>query len=199
MNEMYEAQLKRAQRVKDSHPYIVLEKGPTVEPCPIHSSNIGMILSVDNSYWTDYPMKEDTGCRCRVRQISQREYERMVKDKWQTMISSEKIQELIYTFLQTTFKQDTFNEEKLDLNIEEEMFMFLDSEFIDSKSVQELPRSEQYFIFELLSQYMVFLTMHSHLTFPSIFLNGFSEKSIGKEMLGYIYEHKWPFPQMIKD
>ena len=71
-----EKQLKRAQRSKKSHPYLLLCKGPAEQPYPVHSSDWGMMLPVDDNYWTAFPMKEHSGCTCSVRQVSQREYER---------------------------------------------------------------------------------------------------------------------------
>ena len=73
----YAKQLERARRNKKSHPWLLLRHGPTVEPCPIHAKNDGLVLPVDDSYWTDYPMRSIPECRCGVRCIRKREYERL--------------------------------------------------------------------------------------------------------------------------
>lgn len=77
MNERYLAQIERAQRTKSSHPYFLLTRGPYPKPCPIHGKDEGLVLPVDNEYWIERPMKEHPECKCHVRAISKREYEKI--------------------------------------------------------------------------------------------------------------------------
>lgn len=39
-----------------------------------------MILPVDHEYWRQFPMREHPECKCRVRQVSKREYERLLRE-----------------------------------------------------------------------------------------------------------------------
>jgi hypothetical protein len=73
----YIGQLERAQRTIRTHPYFLLQKGPAPEPCPVHAKDWGLILSVDDDYWIEYPMEEHPGCKCRVRQMNKREHEKL--------------------------------------------------------------------------------------------------------------------------
>lgn len=73
----YNGQLERGRRARQSHPYFLLERGPSLNPCPIHDKNTHVILSVDDDYWTQYPMREHPECKCRIRGVSIREYERL--------------------------------------------------------------------------------------------------------------------------
>lgn len=73
-------QFKRARQTQDSHPWLLLSGGPTREPCPVHAPDFGLVLPVDDPYWQQYPLRRHPGCKCRVRQISRREFERLQRE-----------------------------------------------------------------------------------------------------------------------
>lgn len=75
-----DAQSRRAQRTKESHPWLLLSSGPTTAPCPVHAPDFGLVLPVDDPYWKRYPLRRQSECQCLVRPISHREYERLRSD-----------------------------------------------------------------------------------------------------------------------
>ncbi|MFV8387698.1 regulator of ribonuclease activity A [Vibrio parahaemolyticus] len=80
MNEHYASKLKQAQKTKRALPYLTIMLGPTIEPCPVHTKNKGLVLPVDHPYWTDYPMRKTDECKCGLRQISKYEYAKLKVD-----------------------------------------------------------------------------------------------------------------------
>lgn len=82
-------QFRRAQRAKESHPWFLLSSGPTEEPCPVHAPDFGLVLPVDDPYWKRYPLRRQPGCKCRVRQVSKREFEQLKRDGVQVPASEE--------------------------------------------------------------------------------------------------------------
>lgn len=77
MNEMYAAQLERAMKCKTSHPYLLLSRGPSEFPCSVHEKNNHIVLPVIHEYWRMFPMREAADCKCRVRNISKREFDKI--------------------------------------------------------------------------------------------------------------------------
>ncbi len=77
MNEHYEQKLKQALRQKSGMPYLTIILGPTKEQCPVHTKNKGLVLPVDDRYWTEFPMRETSACRCSIRQVSKYEYQKL--------------------------------------------------------------------------------------------------------------------------
>jgi len=63
--------------------------------------------------------------------------------------------------------------------------------------VHKLPPRYKSVVRELLTQYLMFLEMNRGLPFPPNFLDGSSESELGTNLLAYVCEHKWPFPQML--
>ena len=69
-------QWDRAQRTKKVRPYFLYALGPSKEHRDKHEAWAGTILPVDDPWWNDHFPPNGWGCKCRVRQISQREAER---------------------------------------------------------------------------------------------------------------------------
>lgn len=65
------------------------------------------------------------------------------------------------------------------------------------KEAMALPIDERRALSELLTQYVMFLTMFSDLTFPPDFLDGTDETCIGSALLAYVAKHQWPFPRLL--
>ncbi|MDH5184890.1 MAG: phage head morphogenesis protein, partial [Gammaproteobacteria bacterium] len=87
LNTIYRANLRsaraagqweRAQRTKKSHPYLLYELGPSEQHRPEHVAWAGVILPVDDPWWQTHMPPNGWGCKCRVRQVSKREHERLV-------------------------------------------------------------------------------------------------------------------------
>ncbi len=72
-------QWQRAQRTKRSHQYLLYELGPSKEHRQEHLRWNGLLLPVDDPFWSTHMPTNGYGCKCRVRQVSRREYERLVK------------------------------------------------------------------------------------------------------------------------
>jgi len=77
-------QYQRAQRVKSSRPYFVYTLGPSKEHRLQHRSWSGLTLPVDDPFWSSHYPPNGWGCKCRLRQISKQEYQRLKDDGSQT-------------------------------------------------------------------------------------------------------------------
>lgn len=78
------------------------------------------------------------------------------------------------------------------------LFRRLEGEPLTIKEAKALPIDRKSALGELLSQYIMFLTMNSHLTFPRELVQNTNNKVIGTELLLYMHEHRWPFPQLLQ-
>ncbi len=68
---------QRIERNKETHPYLVYELGAANEHRQEHMAWHGLVLSVDDKFWdTHYPLN-GWGCKCRVRQISQHNFDKL--------------------------------------------------------------------------------------------------------------------------
>lgn len=70
-------QWQRIQDTKDSHPYLLYELGPSEQHRPQHVGWAGILLPADDPFWTTHFAPNGYGCKCRIRQVSQREFERL--------------------------------------------------------------------------------------------------------------------------
>ncbi|WP_330925253.1 phage minor head protein [Candidatus Sororendozoicomonas aggregata] len=69
-------QWHRVQRTKKTHPYLRYELGPSKEHRKEHVQWQGLTLPVDDPFWDTHYPQNGWGCKCRVRQVSTREYQR---------------------------------------------------------------------------------------------------------------------------
>lgn len=67
----------RAQRTKKTLPYFLYELGPSKKHRDKHRAWAGTLLPVDDPWWDDHFPPNGWGCKCRVRQVSRREAERL--------------------------------------------------------------------------------------------------------------------------
>jgi len=70
-------QWQRAQRTKRTHPYFVYELGPSENHREEHVSWAGLMLPIDHPFWQTHYPPNGWGCKCRLRQITKREYDRL--------------------------------------------------------------------------------------------------------------------------
>ncbi|WP_299734009.1 phage minor head protein [uncultured Endozoicomonas sp.] len=85
-------QWDRVQRTKKTHPYLLYELGPSREHRKEHLRWNGLLLPADDSFWNTHYPQNGWGCKCRVRQVSKAEYER-IKGKSHTEAPEIKRQE----------------------------------------------------------------------------------------------------------
>ena len=71
-------QWERVQRTRDLLPYLVYSLGPSEEHRPEHEAWAGIILPVSDPWWSTHYPPNGWGCRCRVRQVSERERGRLL-------------------------------------------------------------------------------------------------------------------------
>ena len=72
-------QWQRIQRSKRAMPYLKYEIGPSKEHRKEHVQWNGLCLPADDSFWDTHYPQNGWGCKCRVRQVSQVEYDRLNK------------------------------------------------------------------------------------------------------------------------
>lgn len=73
-------QWERIERDKKARPYLLYRLGPSENHRPEHASWDGLLLPVDDPFWTSHYPPNGWGCKCHIRQVSQREYDRYQKD-----------------------------------------------------------------------------------------------------------------------
>jgi len=73
-------QWERIVCAKKTHPYLLYQVGPVKhEHRPEHLRWHGLLLPVDHPFWLDHMTPNGWGCHCIVRQISNAEYEKLLK------------------------------------------------------------------------------------------------------------------------
>ena len=70
-------QWNRAERTKAALPYLLYELGPSREHREEHVAWHGTLLPIDDPWWETHMPPNGWGCKCRVRQVSRAEAERM--------------------------------------------------------------------------------------------------------------------------
>lgn len=72
-------QWDRAQRTKRLRPYFLYRLGPSQEHRQQHVRWNGVILPVDDKFWSSHYPPNGWGCKCYLRQIAQREHDRLMQ------------------------------------------------------------------------------------------------------------------------
>ena len=70
---------ERILRRREFMPYLVYTLGASREHRPLHAGWEGLILPVDAAWWNTHYPPNGWGCKCRVRQITARERDRLVR------------------------------------------------------------------------------------------------------------------------
>ena len=73
-------QWQRIQRTKETQPFLLYELGPSENHRPEHVSWAGTLLPVDHPWWESHMTPNGYGCKCRVRQVSEFEADRMERE-----------------------------------------------------------------------------------------------------------------------
>lgn len=71
-------QWERIQRTKRALPYILYVRTAAADPRPEHLAWAGIVLPVDDPFWTTHFPPNGWGCKCAVRQITAREARRLL-------------------------------------------------------------------------------------------------------------------------
>ncbi|MCB1805776.1 MAG: hypothetical protein KDJ99_11720, partial [Candidatus Competibacteraceae bacterium] len=70
-------QWARIQRSKNTHPYLLYQLGPSREHRLQHTAWHGLLLPVDDPFWQTAMPPNGWGCKCRVRAVTERQYQRL--------------------------------------------------------------------------------------------------------------------------
>ncbi|EGG93503.1 Phage (Mu-like) virion morphogenesis protein [gamma proteobacterium IMCC1989] len=70
-------QWERIERNKTAIPYLIYGLGPSKEHRHEHTQWDGLILPVDDPFWDTHATPNGWGCKCRIRQISKNEVDRL--------------------------------------------------------------------------------------------------------------------------
>lgn len=73
-------QWERIERTKAGLPYLLYQLGPSREHRPEHVAWHGLLLPVDDPFWASHMPPNGWGCKCRVRQVTRNEAERIKQD-----------------------------------------------------------------------------------------------------------------------
>lgn len=73
-------QWERAQRSKRALPYFLYVQTTSKEPRQEHLAWVGIILPVDHPFWDTHFPPNGWGCKCSVRQITQREADKLLQE-----------------------------------------------------------------------------------------------------------------------
>ena len=73
-------QWERAQRAKFAAPYLLYVRTASREPREEHLSWVGIILPVDHPFWDTHFPPNGWGCKCSVRQITQRQADKLLTE-----------------------------------------------------------------------------------------------------------------------
>jgi hypothetical protein len=114
------------------------------------------------------------------------------------IIAAEDMQEVIYNFTQRAFIGGDIKKVPFDQSKTYEVMSLLNADSLSQADLAMLPVKIQRVIYELLTQYIMFVSMNPQLLFPPRFLQGSNENQLGAPLLSYIRENQWPFPQMLK-
>ncbi len=117
------------------------------------------------------------------------------------MLKVDAVAEVVWNFLQAGMK--TCFADTPDGSVEPaaalKVFALLENlEFLSGQEIADLGAQERVCLKLLLMQYCQFFIMFTDLWFPDDFLDGSSRSQLGKPLLRYMAEHRWPFPQMLK-
>lgn len=73
-------QYQRSLKVSATLPYFIYELGPSREHREEHVKWAGLMLPIDDPFWETHYPPNGWGCKCRLRQVSQYEYDKLKRD-----------------------------------------------------------------------------------------------------------------------
>ena len=72
-------QWARAERTKQTHPFLIYRLGPSEVHRPLHVTWHGTVLPLDDPWWKTHMPPNGWGCKCHVRQVNRAE---VTRRKW---------------------------------------------------------------------------------------------------------------------
>lgn len=113
-------------------------------------------------------------------------------------MKSDNVLEIIYSFVQNSFSKSSPSQ-IVKTNLIEGLFTKLkaNKKLHSNDVLTKFNIDEQTLLYELLTQYIMFFTLFDELTFPDNFLDNSSSFELGEQLLAYIVEHQFPFPQQL--
>lgn len=114
-------------------------------------------------------------------------------------LSAQTVLEPVYNFLQMAYGPElkTLQQVPFSSSAENWLFERLSGAPLTIKEAIKLEPDRKSVLSMFLTQYVMFLTMFKDLKFAPDFLAGTSETVLGLQLLQYMAEHRWPFPQML--
>ena len=113
-------------------------------------------------------------------------------------VTATAVSEVLYNFSQCASIGTDIQDQPLSVEHFPRVLTLLESGKLTQNDYSAQPHPVQRVLCELLTQYIMFLTMNPHLRFPSGFLGQSSASSLGYQVTAYMAEHEWPFPQMLQ-
>ncbi|MEW6648145.1 MAG: hypothetical protein AB1450_13180 [Pseudomonadota bacterium] len=113
-------------------------------------------------------------------------------------MNTDNVSKTLFDFVQTAFWPEEMKQDTISLAREKQLLGRLSSgKGLTQAEVARMDRPDRKLLYELLTQYIMFLTMNPGLRFPDDFLDDASDGELGPALLAYIAEHSWPFPQLL--
>lgn len=114
------------------------------------------------------------------------------------MLEAEDVRAVLYEFSLNTLRKHTGESGiPLDTGCAERLFSsFLVRGNMTAMDIKGMADIEARALSEILTQYIMFLSMFTDLTFPDWFLQGSNRTALGAPVLRYMAEHRWPFPEL---
>ena len=107
------------------------------------------------------------------------------------------VQQALYNFTQYAFIGGAIETEPFDIKQFPTVVSILRLGSLTQQDLAMQTLSVQRVLYELLTQYIMFLTINPDLPFPPDFLENSNAQVIGPPITAYMAEHAWPFPQML--
>lgn len=113
------------------------------------------------------------------------------------MSTANEVQEVLFDFAQRCFVGEKI-ESELNLSKQDSLFDFLSNGELTVTQVHQMSENHKKILRELLSQYIIFLQLNQELHFPPDFLRDSEKMKLGRAILEYMRQHRWPFPQLLR-
>ena len=114
------------------------------------------------------------------------------------IIKADDVNKILYDFVQTNLQEYVKNS-IYHPELETRLFSLFLKNSISKNDVERLSKKECEMLYLILTQYIMFLSSNEKLTFPPWFLENKRKGVLPNNVLLYIYDHKWPYPQMLSE
>jgi len=122
--------------------------------------------------------------------------EKFIKQSSGKEICVNEVNKIVYDFTQT-FLSNYIKDQKYFPELENKIFSLMHEDYLNKNIIERLNKNECNMLGLLLTQYIMFFTTNETLKFPPWFLFDKRKDTIPYNILLYILDHKWPYPQML--